>query len=49
MVDAALGTTDAVEWSDAARAGFHPLYAVWNNGLRVTATGARTPSVTCTA
>lgn len=39
LVDAALGTTDAVEWSDAARAGFHPLYAVWNNGLRVTATG----------
>ena len=39
MVDAALGTTDAVEWSDAARAGFFPLYAVWNNGLRVTATG----------
>ncbi len=39
MVDAALGTTDAVEWSDSARAGFFPLYAVWNNGLRVTATG----------
>ena len=39
IVDAALGTTDAVEWSDAARAGFHPLYAVWNNGLRVTAVG----------
>ena len=39
MVDAALGTTDAVEWSDAQRAGFHPLYAVWNNGLRVAATG----------
>ena len=39
IVDAALGATDAVEWSDAARAGFHPLYAVWNNGLRVTATG----------
>ena len=39
IVDAALGTTDAVEWSDAARSGFHPLYAVWNNGLRVTATG----------
>ncbi len=39
IVDAALGTTDAVEWSDAARAGFFPLYAVWNNGLRVTATG----------
>ncbi|HIN10126.1 MAG TPA: hypothetical protein EYM63_00745, partial [Acidobacteria bacterium] len=34
MVDAALGTTDAVEWSDASRAGFYPLYAVWNNGLR---------------
>ncbi len=39
LVDAALGTTDAVEWSDAARSGFHPLYAVWNNGLRITATG----------
>ena len=39
LVDAALGTTDAVEWSDSARAGFFPLYAVWNNGLRVTATG----------
>lgn len=39
MVDAALGTTDALEWSDANRAGFFPLYAAWNNGLRVTATG----------
>jgi len=39
MVDAALGTTDALEWSDASTAGFYPLYAVWNNGLRVTATG----------
>lgn len=39
MVDAALGTTDALEWSDSATAGFYPLYAVWNNGLRVTATG----------
>lgn len=39
MVDAALGTTDALEWSDANRAGFYPLYAAWNNGLRVTATG----------
>ncbi len=39
LVDAALGTTDAVEWSDAARAGFFPVYAAWNNGLRVTATG----------
>ena len=26
-----------------------PLYAVWSNGLRITATGARTPSATCTA
>ena len=39
IVDAALGTTDAVEWSAAGRAGFYPVYAVWNNGLRVTATG----------
>jgi dipeptidyl aminopeptidase/acylaminoacyl peptidase len=39
MVDAALGTTDAVEWSGAGRAGFFPVYAVWNNGLRVTAVG----------
>jgi Tol biopolymer transport system component len=39
IVDAALGTTDAVEWSDAGRAGFHPWYATLNNGLRVTATG----------
>jgi TolB protein len=39
MVDAALGTADALEWSDANRAGFYPLYAAWNNGLKVTATG----------
>lgn len=39
MVDAALGTTDAVEWSQAGRAGFHPWYATLNNGLRVTAAG----------
>jgi len=39
MVDAALGTTDALEWSDSNRAAFYPLYAVWNNGLRITATG----------
>ncbi len=39
IVDAALDTTDALEWSDANRAGFYPLYAVWNNGLKVTATG----------
>ena len=39
LVDAALGTIDGVEWSDAAQAGFFPVYAAWNNGLRVTATG----------
>ncbi len=39
MVDAALETTDAVEWSQASRAGFYPWYATLNNGLRVTATG----------
>ncbi|MBP7775912.1 MAG: CehA/McbA family metallohydrolase [Acidobacteria bacterium] len=39
MVDAALGTTDAVEWSDAGRGGFVPWYAVLNNGFRVTAVG----------
>ena len=39
MVDAALGTTDAVEWSGASMAGFFPLYAAWNNGLKVSAVG----------
>ena len=39
MVDAALGTTDAVEWSSASRAGFFPLYALWNNGIRMAACG----------
>jgi len=39
MVDAALGTTDAIEWSTANRSGFYPLYAVWNNGLRISACG----------
>ncbi len=39
MVDAALATTDAVEWSSASQAGFYPVYAVWNNGLAVTAVG----------
>jgi hypothetical protein len=39
MVDAALGTTDGLEWSFSGRAGFYPWYAVLNNGLRVTATG----------
>jgi hypothetical protein len=39
FVDAALGTIDAIEWSAAARAGFFPMYALWNNGLKVTAVG----------
>ena len=39
MVDAALGTTDAVEWANAGRAGFHPWYATLNNGLTATAVG----------
>jgi TolB protein len=39
IVDAALGATDAVEWSTGSRAGFFPTYAVWNNGIRVAATG----------
>jgi hypothetical protein len=39
IVDAALGTTDGIEWSFSWRAPFHPWYAVLNNGLRVTATG----------
>jgi hypothetical protein len=39
IVDAALGTTDAIEWSNSGTAGFHPWYAVLNNGLRVTAVG----------
>jgi TolB protein len=33
IVDAALMTTDAVEWA-TSQTGFAPLYAVWNNGLR---------------
>jgi TolB protein len=39
VVDAALRTTDAVEWSNSGTAGFFPWYAVLNNGLRVTAVG----------
>ena len=39
MVDAALDTTDGIEWSFSGTATFHPWYAVLNNGLRVTATG----------
>jgi hypothetical protein len=39
LVDAALGTADFLTWNNAARAGFFPLYAAWNNGLRLTAIG----------
>ena len=39
MVDAALGTTDAVEWSNSGLSAFYPVYAAWNNGLKVTAVG----------
>jgi dipeptidyl aminopeptidase/acylaminoacyl peptidase len=39
IVDAALGTTDAIEWSAAGRSGFFPIYALWNNGLKVAAVG----------
>jgi hypothetical protein len=38
MVDAALATADAVEWS-TSQTGFAPVYAVWNNGLRVALVG----------
>jgi hypothetical protein len=38
IVDAALATADAVEWS-TSQTGWPPLYAVWNNGLRVTLVG----------
>ncbi len=39
IVDAALQTTDGIEWSFSGRAPFFPWYAVLNNGLRVTGTG----------
>jgi hypothetical protein len=39
VVDAALGTTDTIEWSEAGRAGFFPWYATLNCGLRVAAAG----------
>jgi TolB protein len=38
LVDAALGTIDALEWS-VSQNGYAPLYAAWNNGLRVTVVG----------
>ncbi|HEY0685733.1 MAG TPA: CehA/McbA family metallohydrolase [Steroidobacter sp.] len=39
IVDAALGTTDALEWSYPGMGTFYPWYATLNNGLRVTAVG----------
>jgi TolB protein len=39
LVDAALGTADALEWSVSGRASFFPWYAALNNGLRITAIG----------
>jgi TolB protein len=39
VVDAALGTTDTLEWAAAGRAGFFPWYAALNNGLRATVIG----------
>lgn len=39
IVDAALGTTDALEWSYPGVGSFFPWYATLNNGLRVTAVG----------
>ena len=38
MVDVALATTDAVEWAGSQN-GFPPVYAAWNNGLKVTLVG----------
>lgn len=39
LVDAALGTTDAIEWSYASHSAFIPWYAALNAGLHVTAVG----------
>ncbi|MFC1575936.1 CehA/McbA family metallohydrolase, partial [Gemmatimonadota bacterium] len=39
MVDAALAAADVLEWSTSERAGFIPLYALWNNDIRVAASG----------
>ncbi len=39
MVDAALGTIDALEWSNAGRGSFIPWYATLNNGFRISAVG----------
>ena len=39
MMDAALATVDVVEWSNASQGGFRPVYALWNNGIRIAASG----------
>jgi len=39
MMDVALGSTDALEWSYYERAGFFPLYAAWSMGFPIVATG----------
>jgi hypothetical protein len=39
LVDAALGTAEVMTWNFASRGGFFPMYALWNNGLEVTALG----------
>ncbi len=38
IVDTALGTSDAIEWS-TPQDGYPPVYAVWNNGFRSTMVG----------
>jgi len=39
LVDAPLGTVDALEWSSAGSSPFYPVYALWNNDIRITAVG----------
>lgn len=39
MIDAALGTTDGIEWASSGRGAFVPWYAALNNGLPITALG----------
>ncbi|MBL8960710.1 MAG: CehA/McbA family metallohydrolase [Gemmatimonadetes bacterium] len=39
MIDAALGTVNALEWATANRGSFIPWYALLNNGFRVAALG----------
>ena len=39
LVDAPLGTVDALEWSSAGTSSFYPVYALWNNDIKITAVG----------